>query len=286
MSISSPVTVCNIQLLNAIDFLKDTGGKFAPKSFNMDIDTHDSSTKNSLFGTFSRCTRWRLSKKLLENLPNDRVLHPLTLRQDFIESESDGVLYCHHALFIPLLTLLEVLWGETLAFGIEAEPPCRTFVVDPGDANQLEEARGRLDIMITAYKKAEDEPTYPILLFEAKAPGTILPQEWTAAYKTSLNDDEKGDSDSEMEEIPSPEGNAFHISKQLRKYLSGFESRRIVCGDGKNLVGVRLTHQALQRCATGDDLAANMFIETKPKRFLQALFCVAVEGLLEYGLID
>jgi hypothetical protein len=172
--------------------------------------------------------------------------------------------------------------GETLAFGIEAKPPCHT-IVDTGDANQLEEARGRLNVMITAYEKAKDDPTYPILLFEAKAPRTILPQEWATAYKTNLNDSE---SDSEMEEIPSLQGNAFHISKQLRKYLSGFYSRRIVCGDGKILVGVRLTHQALQKWVTGEDLTANMFIESKPKRFIQASFCVAVEGLLEHGLLD
>ena len=119
-----------------------------------------------------------------------------------------------------------------LAFGIETEPSCHTVVVDVGDANQIKEARGRLDVMITAYKKAVDEPAYPILLYEAKAPGTILPHEWTAVYKTNLNDDE-GDSDDDEMEVTGLQGNAFHISKQLRKYLSGFLSRRIVCGDGR-----------------------------------------------------
>lgn len=48
--------------------------------------------------------------------------------------------------------------------------------------------------MITAYKKAVDEPTYPILLYEAKALGTILPEEWAAAYETNLNDNDEADS--------------------------------------------------------------------------------------------
>ena len=110
----------------------------------------------------------------------------MAIRQDFIESESDGVLYCHHALFVPLLTLLESLWGENIAFGIEAEPACHTVVESAG-----EEARGRLDVLIAAYKKGDEEPAYPILRYasEAKAPGTISPREWAAAYKTNINDD-------------------------------------------------------------------------------------------------
>src|SRR5271154_5895994 len=118
----------------------------------------------------------------------------MALRQDFIESESDGVLYCHHALFVPLLTLLEALWGENIAFGIEAEPACHTVIESEG-----EEARGRLDVLITAYKKGVDEPTYPILLYEAKAPGSILPEEWAPAYKTNVNDDDAQDSASDTD---------------------------------------------------------------------------------------
>jgi len=49
---------------------------------------------------------------------------------------------------------------------------------------------------------------------------------------------------------------------------------------------VRLSQRAFQRCATAEDLSANMFIETHPRLFLQALFGVAVEGLVEYGLLD
>src|SRR5271170_5868748 len=118
----SPATVCNTKLLTPIDFLKDTGNKFAPKTFNMEIDTHESSTKNELFGTFANCTRWRLSKGFLEELRKDKILHPMAIRQDFIESESDGVLYCHHALFVPLLTLLESL----ILYWLQASP-CNGF---------------------------------------------------------------------------------------------------------------------------------------------------------------
>jgi len=151
-----------------------------------------------------------------------------------------------------------------------------------------EEARGRLDVLVTAYKKGVDEPTYLILLYEAKAPGSILPEEWAPAYKTNVNDDDAQDSASDTdpdEEIPSLEGNSFHISKQLPKYMNGFLSRRIVCGDGQNLVGLNLTQKAFEKCASGTDLPASMFVETKPSRFLQDLFSVAVEGLLECGLL-
>ena len=208
----------------------------------------------------------------------------MAIRHDFIESESDGVLYCHHALFVPLLTLLEVLWGENIAFGIEAEPTCHTLIESAG-----EEARGRLDILITAYKKGADEPAYPILLYEAKAPGSILPEEWAAAYKTNVIDDNDA-RDSALNtysdaETPSLKGNSFQISRQLRKYMSGFLSRRIVCGDGQNLVGVRLTPKQLEKCASGTDLSASIFVETRPSRFLQTLFSVALEGLLESGLL-
>ena len=66
--------------------------------------------------------------------------------------------------------------------------------------------------------------------------------------------------------------------------MSRFLSRRIVCGGGQSLVGVRLTQKAFEKCASGTDLSASMFVETKPSRFLQDLFSVAVEGLLECGL--
>jgi hypothetical protein len=53
----------------------------------------------------------------------------------------------------------------------------------------------------------------------------------------------------------------------------------------QNLVGVRLTQKAFEKCASGTDLSASIFFETKPSRFLQPLFSAAVEGLLECSLL-
>ena len=98
-------------------------------------------------------------------------------------------MYCYHAVFVPLLTLLEALWGENIAFGIEAEPACHTVIESAG-----EETRGVriLDVLVTAYKKGVEEPTYPILLYEEKAPVSILPEEGAVAYKTNIDDDTPG----------------------------------------------------------------------------------------------
>jgi hypothetical protein len=171
----SPPTVSNTKILKPIDFLKDTGNKFSPKTFNMEIDTHDSSKKRALWNIRELySTRWRLSKKFLEELRKDKIFHPMAIRQDFIQSESDGVLYCHHALFVPLLKLLEALWGEKIAFAIEAEPAYympHCYRDDP----RVREKKPVEDWTFWLLRtRGVEEPMYPILLYEAKAAGSIL----------------------------------------------------------------------------------------------------------------
>jgi hypothetical protein len=149
----SPPTVSNTKILKPIDFLKDTGNKFSPKTFNMEIDTHDSSKKRALWNIRELySTRWRLSKKFLEELRKDKIFHPMAIRQDFIQSESDGVLYCHHALFVPLLKLLRLSGEKKLH--LPSRQSQHATLLSRRSESAGEEAGGRLDILVTAYKRS------------------------------------------------------------------------------------------------------------------------------------
>ena len=89
---------------------------------------------------------------------------------------------------LPLLEILQKSY-PTLRFEIFAEPACTIPIpgdLDSDDPDASKEVKGRVDIAIKAFKNNNDNIGEVVLLYEAKAPGTMQFGEWDAGFDSSI----------------------------------------------------------------------------------------------------
>jgi hypothetical protein len=234
--------LCQAKLQTAIQFIHDTGNCFSVKTSGKYHTTHKSSEKNTHIGILVNCIKWDISTDAISFLPNNKVHHPHIPAHPFspaIRTEADGVAYAHSTIFLPLLSVLNKHFPN-LELDLRYENN-ETAIVQLADGTVLE-AESRIDVSIFARSRGSAEEAV-VLLFEAKAPGTLHAEEWKVGLLT-----ERG----------KMRGNALPISQQVRKYMQANEHPRCFIADTQCLIGIQLDQEEDELWTTGDELRAGL----------------------------
>ena len=110
-----------------------------------------------------------------------------------------------------------------------------------------------------------------MLLYEAKAPGTITPEEWYSGYEEAEG---------------YFEGNAVELCKQGHKYITGVGHPECIIGDTDYLVGIRLRKRDKPLWGMSVSLTADIFVVEDRTKFLPTLIGLVLENLDEKELLN
>jgi hypothetical protein len=184
------------------------------------------------------------------------LFHPVSPIPMDIKTEADGLFYAHQALILPLLTLLSSMWPQ-----FDTRVPCEVHLTaDLEIIGSTQEVQGRLGLMILGRRKEIGDEWKPVLMYQAKTPGTLCRDEW---------DVEDGSGDCVMI------GNAIPLCQQGRKYLLGADHTRLIICDMVALLGIRIPEGDISCCGTHLTIQLYMFWQESPQHFLRDLLSVA-----------
>jgi hypothetical protein len=201
---------------------------------------HTSSKKNNKVGDWVGLGRWDVDEIMSEVLPMLQggaafhpPLSPILFTQYEPKTEEDGIDYSHFAIFDPVITILQGYFPSLQIRTFSEDTHVRTI--------GSESAESRMDVLIKARPLAFPQNDWEtILLYEAKAPGTLWREDWDNTVRGERR----------------LQKNARILGGQGRKYLQAAHYSEVVFGDTQALAGIRL-----QAEEDRDDLGMNADVQ-------------------------
>jgi hypothetical protein len=260
------MATCEEPLLSLQAFLDEVGDKYEMLWSGKYHCTHRSSKRNTSFGEFQNCQAFdprTFLKDHIPNLPSTSVLHyPISpIFSTAFTATTKGGMGFYFAVILPCVEILDKLYNP-LEIRVECEKE-RKLRIDLGgdeagesdestdgendndddvddDKEDATEASAFIDYHFSARFKVPDglekHEWEPVLIFEAKKPGTIWPNEW-GPETTGGN----------------LVGNAFKMAEQGRKYMHAFGVGQVVYGDGTAMCGIHLSTKNMLMEKTPDE---------------------------------